>query len=71
MTHAWTVASRAVREQKIRKALEQAQGNVTHAAEALQLARSHFRYLLKQHHLVDFATELRRANGSAFGRPRK
>jgi len=59
--------TRTAREAAAKEAIEQAlgdtQGNVTRAAEELELSRSHLRRLLKAFGLEDRARELRLKHG--------
>jgi hypothetical protein len=62
----WTPELDAVddkRRAEVVAALEASSGNITHAAERLQLARSYLNRLLRRYSLVERAAELRLASG--------
>ena len=78
MTHPWRTVSDEKQLEVVRAALEAEKGNVTRAAEKLDLARSHLRKIVKKLGLEDFAAERRLAaggrrglDGRVTGRPRK
>jgi DNA-binding NtrC family response regulator len=66
----WRSTVRDVRASTWKQALEAAHGNITHAAEALKIHRTHGAKLTKQYGLTGYALELRLGAGvPATGRP--
>ncbi len=67
MTHPWDEHAELVQRQALERALVSERGNITRAAAALDLSRSHVMRLIKKYDLVAGAGELR---GQKTGRPR-
>lgn len=67
-TRSWVAASKEVQLAAFRKALTDQKGNVTRAATAIGVHRSHAMRLLKEFGLVKFAAELRVKSGAIKGK---
>jgi transcriptional regulator of acetoin/glycerol metabolism len=61
----WDAALAKVRVEHLRQALVDHKGNVSRAARALSLSRSHANNLLRLFKLQDFARDLRVKNGGS------
>jgi len=58
-----TAAHEEVAKATIERALVETAGNITRAADSLELSRSHLNRLIKQYELVERARQLRLAGG--------
>lgn len=65
MPHPWDVASDEIKLTTWRAALVAAKGNITHAAAAVGINRSHATRLMTRYGLHEYAAQLRLAVGYA------